>query len=309
MTYSIVARDPSTGELGVAVQSHFFAAGSVVPFAEAGVGAIATQSIVDLSYGVAGLRRLASGDGPADALAAVQDADDGRERRQVAIVSAAGEVAAYTGTACIAAAGHVAGDGFSVQANLVTSPAVWEAMATAFAATSSEPLVRRLLAALDAAQAAGGDLRGQQSAAVKIVRGATGLPLGQQTVLDLRVDDHPQPLVELRRLVDTQAAFGGLIDLLNAEGLLVGEPTADAGAVADAVHVLSSAQRWFGTANVEPSVWLGVLYARFGHDDLARSTFAFAGAHLPSLNQLVRALGDAGSWPFDALDLARLLPG
>lgn len=193
MTYSIVARDPETGALGVAVQTHQPAVGALCPFAEAGVGAVATQSIVLPEYGPRGIEAMRSGEAAADALRRLLDEDEGRELRQVAFVSATGEVAVHTGERCIAHAGHVAGDGFSCQANMMRAEGVPEAMAEAFKQSEGD-LAHRLLAALDAAEAAGGDIRGMQSAAL-IVAGE-GMPL------DRRVDDHPEPLRELRRLVD-----------------------------------------------------------------------------------------------------------
>jgi uncharacterized Ntn-hydrolase superfamily protein len=207
-TYSIVARDPATGELGVAVQSHWFSVGSSVTWAEAGVGAIATQSFIDPGYGVRGLAMLREGRSAPEALRALLDADPQRDVRQVAIVDASGRVAAHTGASCIQAAGHRTGAAYSVQANLMANDRVWPAMAAAFDAAKGE-LVDRLLAALDAGEAAGGDIRGRQSAALLIVRPqGSGRPwAGADRVFDLRVDDHPAPLEELRRLVRLQRAY------------------------------------------------------------------------------------------------------
>ena len=205
-TYSIVARDPATGELGVAVQSHWFSVGSIVPWAEAGVGAIATQSFVDPSYGKLGLELMRVGKSAPETLKALLAGDEGRDVRQVAMIDAQGRVAAHTGAKDIAAAGHVVGKEFSVQANLMASDAVWPAMARAFESAKGH-LADRMLAALDAAQAAGGDIRGKQSAALVVV---SGKPTGRQwanRVFDLRVDDHPEPLKELRRLVTLQRAY------------------------------------------------------------------------------------------------------
>ena len=192
MTYSIVARDPETGELGVAVQTHQPSVGALCPFAQPGVGAVATQSIVEPAYGPWGLAAMDGGESAPDALARLLQGDEGRELRQVAFVDATGAVAVHTGSRCIAHAGHVAGDGFSCQANMMRAPGVPEAMAAAFVDAPGD-LAHRLLVALDAAQDAGGDIRGMQSAALSVV--------GGPQVLDRRVDDHPRPLVELRRLV------------------------------------------------------------------------------------------------------------
>jgi len=167
-TFSIVARDPNTGELGVAVQSHWFSVGAIVPWADAGVGAVATQSFVDPSYGPLGLAIMRSGRSAPDALKALLAGDEGRDVRQVAMIDAQGRVDAWTGKSDIEAAGHHVGKDYSVQANLMSNDRVWPAMAAAFEATKGD-LAERMLAALDAAQASGGDIRGRQSAALIIV--------------------------------------------------------------------------------------------------------------------------------------------
>jgi len=205
-TFSIVARDPATGELGVAVQSHWFSVGSLVPWAEAGVGAVATQSFVDPSYGKLGLDLMRAGKSGPDALKALLAGDDGRDVRQVAMIDAQGRVAAYTGAKDIPAAGHIVGDGYSVQANLMLNDKVWPAMARVFEDTKGD-LAERMMAALEAAQEAGGDIRGRQSAALIVV---TGKPTGKpwvDRVFDLRVDDSAEPLGDLRRLVTLQRAY------------------------------------------------------------------------------------------------------
>lgn len=205
-TFSIVARDPATGELGVAVQSHWFSVGSIVTWAEAGVGAVATQSFVDPSYGKNGLDLMRGGKSAPETLKELLDKDEGREVRQVAMIDAQGRVDAWTGKNDIQAAGHIVGKDFSVQANLMLNNKVWPAMAHAFENTKGD-LADRMLAALDAGQAAGGDIRGRQSAAIIVV---TGKPTGmawKDRIFDLRVDDSPEPLVELRRLVTLQRAY------------------------------------------------------------------------------------------------------
>jgi uncharacterized Ntn-hydrolase superfamily protein len=202
-TYSIIAWHPGSGELGVAVQSHWFSVGSIVPWARPGVGAVATQSIAEPAYGERLLDRLAVGEEPAGALAAELEADDLARFRQVACVDARGRVAAHTGVGCIAHAGHLIGDGFGAQANMMASPAVWPAMLTAFE-RSSGPLARRLAAALGAAESAGGDVRGRQSAALLVVP-AEGEAWRRS--VELRVDDHAYPLGELDRLLDLADAY------------------------------------------------------------------------------------------------------
>ena len=200
MTYSVVARDPETGAFGVAVQSHFFSTGAVVPWVEAGVGAVATQAFSELSYGPFGLERMRNGDSAGAALHALVANDAGESTRQVAMVDNAGRAAAHTGDRCVAHAGHRTGPGWSVQANMMLKDTVPDAMAEALAGTEGT-FSDRLLAALDAAQAEGGDIRGQQSAAILISSIASDGRVAAGTVLRLHVEDHPHPLEELRRLV------------------------------------------------------------------------------------------------------------
>jgi uncharacterized Ntn-hydrolase superfamily protein len=206
MTYSIVARDKKTGELGVAVQSHYFQVGPVVPWALAGVGAVATQAHVNIGYGPLGLELLQAGHTAEQALRALTAGDPGAEQRQCAIVDAAGNVAAHTGAKCIPAAGHALGDAFSCQANLMEKDTVWAAMSAAYKSTDA-PLAERMMAALDAAEAEGGDIRGRQSAAMLVVSGTgTGRPWDDR-IIDLRVEDSAEPLVELRRLIRVRRAY------------------------------------------------------------------------------------------------------
>jgi uncharacterized Ntn-hydrolase superfamily protein len=207
-TYSIVARDPKTGEMGVAVQSHWFSVGPIVPWAEAGVGAVATQSFADPAYGALGLELMRRGKSAPDALRGLLAADEGREVRQVAMVDAEGRVAAHTGGKCIAAAGHAVDEAaqFSVQANLMEKETVWPAMARAYRESGGD-LAERLLAALEAAEREGGDIRGRQSAAIVIVKARGSGKPWEDRVFDLRVEDHEDPLGELRRLVGVQRAY------------------------------------------------------------------------------------------------------
>ncbi len=204
-TYSIVALDPGSGELGAAVQSHWFGVGPIVPWVRPGVGAVATQSIVDPGYGPRALDRLAAEAHPGAraVLADLLAADAAARFRQVAIVDAGGEVAVHTGEGCIDWAGHQAGEHHSAQANMMASTEVWPAMARAFEAAAG-PLARRLMAALHAAEGRGGDARGRQSAAL-VVAPAHGEPW--RRTVDLRVDDHPDPLTELDRLLDLSDAY------------------------------------------------------------------------------------------------------
>jgi uncharacterized Ntn-hydrolase superfamily protein len=208
-TFSIVARDPQTGEMGVAVQSHYFVVGPTVAWGEAGVGVVATQSLVDVSYGPLGLQLMKEGKTAQDALQALLSVDKGRDGRQVAMIDINGNVAVHTGAKSIAAAGHQSGENYSAQANLMANAQIWPAMAKAFESTKGE-LADRLLAALDAAQAAGGDIRGQQSAAMLIVAGKKTGNFFTDRPVDLRVDDSPHPLQELRRLLNIHKAYAHL---------------------------------------------------------------------------------------------------
>jgi uncharacterized Ntn-hydrolase superfamily protein len=205
-TYSIVARDPVTGQLGVAVQSHYFCVGGVVTWADAGVGVVATQAMADPAYGPRGLELMRNGSTASDALNKLAAADAARDIRQVAMVDNEGRAAAHTGCSTIPEAGHIVGDGFSVQANMMLRNTVWAAMADGYRTAEGE-LVDRLLAALDAAETEGGDIRGRQSAALLIVEAkATGRPWSEK-LFDLRVDDAREPLAELRRLVAVSRAY------------------------------------------------------------------------------------------------------
>ena len=266
-TYSIVARDPNTGELGVAVQSHWFSVGSIVAWAEAGVGAVATQSFVDPSYGKNGLDLMRAGKSAPDTLKELLGKDEAREVRQVAMIDAQGRVEAWTGKNDIQAAGHIVGKNFSVQANLMLNDKVWPAMARAFENTKGD-LAERMLAALDAAEAAGGDIRGRQSAALIVV---TGKPTGQawkDRTFDLRVDDNPQPLRELRRLVRLQRAYNHM----NAGDLAV-EKKDNEGALRE-----YSAAEKLVPDNAEMIYWHAVALVNMGRVDeslpLFRKVFA-----------------------------------
>jgi len=221
-TYSIVALDRETDEVGVAVQSHWFSVGSVVTWAEAGVGAVATQSFVEASYGPLGLASMKSGKSPREALQSLLLRDKNREARQVAMINTKGKVAVHTGARCIPEAGHATGDGFSAQANLMSSDKVWGAMASRFKA-SRGPLARRLMAALEGAEGEGGDVRGRQSAAMLIVKARAPSAPWEGKVLELRIEDHPEPLKELGRLIRIHHAYSeaNIADDLASTGKMV----------------------------------------------------------------------------------------
>ena len=295
-TYSIVARDPATGELGVAVQSHWFGVGAIVAFAEAGVGAVATQSFVDPSYGPLGLELMRAGRTAPEALAGLLEADPHPDVRQVAMIDDAGRVAAHTGENAIIAAGHQVGDGYSVQANLMEHETVWPAMARAFESAEGD-LAERLMAALEAAQAEGGDIRGRQSAALLVVSGtSTGRPWVDR-LFDLRIEDHPEPLIELRRLLQLARAYREM----NAgdEAMTVSE-------------VDRAVAHYDGAATMVPEsaemvYWAGVTLASVGRVDDALSRLERAYAADPRWAVLTARLPAAGLLPDDPALLARLL--
>jgi uncharacterized Ntn-hydrolase superfamily protein len=255
-TYSIVARDPDTGQLGVAVQSHYFSVGSVVTWAEAGVGAVATQSLSDPAYGKLGLDMMRAGKSAPDTLAGLVASDSMQAVRQVAMVDAQGQVAAHTGQFAIAEAGHITGDGFSVQANMMLKNTVWPAMSEAYRGAKGE-LVDRFLAALDAAEAEGGDIRGRQSAAILIVEAkSTGRPW-IDTTFDLRVDDAAEPLVEIRRLVAIRRAY---------IHMRLGNEAAQRSDLETTEREFTAAERLIGD-NPEMRYWHGIALLQLGKID------------------------------------------
>ncbi|MDQ3019194.1 MAG: DUF1028 domain-containing protein [Bacteroidota bacterium] len=205
-TFSIVARDPVTGEMGVAVQSHWFSVGSIVSWGEAGVGVVATQSFVNPSFGPRGLELLKSGKTPQEAVDELIASDEGRDVRQLAILDSKGRAASYTGKNCIPDAGNIAKENYSVQANLMLNDKIWLAMSKAFE-ESTGPLAERMVAALEAAQEAGGDIRGKQSASILIVKGESTGKIWEDRAIDLRVEDNDEPIQELKRLLKVFRAY------------------------------------------------------------------------------------------------------
>ena len=317
-TFSIVARDPATGQIGVAVQSHWFAVGQIVPWAEAGVGAVATQSFVDPSYGKLGLDLLRAGKSAPQALRALLGGDAGCEVRQVGIIDAAGAVATFTGGKDIVAAGGIAFSGapethpcgalttgrdFAVQANLMANDKVWPAMAKAYAEAKGD-LAERMLAALDAAQAVGGDIRGQQSAALIVVNAkASGRPW-QDRAFDVRVDDAPQPLAELRRLVTLQRAYNHM----NAGDLAV-EHKDHEGALREYSAAAEIARKTSGVPAsriAEMTYWHAVALVNMGRVDESLPLFAQAFRLEPSWRELTGRLPRSGLLPADPTVLERI---
>jgi uncharacterized Ntn-hydrolase superfamily protein len=323
-TYSIVARDSATGQIGVAVQSHWFSVGQIVPWAEAGIGAVATQSFVDPSYGKLGLDLLRSGKTAPEALRALLHGDASCQVRQVGVIDAKGNVATFTGSRNIVAAGGAAGKqsastqvqcgatggamsvgrDFAVQANLMANERVWPAMAKAFAESSGD-LAQRMLAALDAAQTTGGDIRGKQSAALIVVRATgTGKPW-QDRVFDLRVDDHAEPLSELRRLVTLQRAYNHM----NAGDLAV-----EHGEAESALREYSAAEKIAATTSgiprsrhAEMIYWHAVALVNMKRVDESLPLFRRAFEMEPAWRELTGRLSRAGLLPDDDALIKRIM--
>jgi len=206
-TYSIVARDTTTGEMGVGVQSHYFSVGSIVSWGESGVGVVATQSLVNASFGLRGLELLKQGKSPEEALNFLISEDEGRDVRQVAILDAQGRVATHTGSKCIIHAGHITGNNFSVQANMMLTDKVWSTMAKSFESNANLPLAERIIEAMKAAETEGGDIRGKQSAAILLVGGKEAKNKWEDKLIDLRVEDNDRPVRELERLLKLYRAY------------------------------------------------------------------------------------------------------
>jgi uncharacterized Ntn-hydrolase superfamily protein len=250
-TYSIVARDPKTGEMGVGVQSHWFSVGSVVSWGEAGIGVVATQSLVNKSFGLRGLELLKQGKSPQEAINNLLTDDEGREVRQVAILDTKGNVATHTGSKCIKHAGHKVGDNYSVQANMMLSDKVWPAMAEAFEKFENLPLSERIIKSLEAAESVGGDIRGKQSAALLIVAGNSPENKWEDPIIELRVEDHNEPLKELSRLLKIFRAY---------EHMNNGDLAIEKGDMARALKEYDAAQMMF-PENLEMTYWTAISLA------------------------------------------------
>ncbi len=285
-TYSIVARDAATGQLGVAVQSHWFSVGTTVVWARAGIGAVATQSFVDPAYGPRLLALLDSGMAAPDALAALVGADSGRDVRQVGVVDALGRVAAHTGARCIESAAHRVGDGYSVQANMMAHDTVVPAMARAYESATGD-LTDRLLTALEAAQGEGGDIRGRQSAAILVVRGQRGGQPWADRLVDLRVEDNPRPVAELRRLVDLHRAY---------EHMNRGDVAVEHGDLEGALAEYGAAAA-IAPDNLEITYWHAVTLATNGREAEAVPLFRKVFAADPGWVELTRRLIRPGVVP------------
>ena len=298
-TYSIVAFDSATGELGVAVQSHWFSVGPLVPWAEAGVGAVATQSFVEVSYGPLGLELMRTGRSATQALAALIAGDPHPEVRQVAMIDGNGDVAAHTGASAIEAAGHRIGRRYSVQANMMLRPTVPDAMARAFESADGD-LAARMLAALEAAQREGGDIRGMQSAALLVVSGEPTGVAWLDRIYDLRVEDHPRPLEELGRLLRLARAYRHM----NA-----GDAALTEGDVERALREYATAESMVpdSATNGEMVFWHAVTLANLGRVEESLPFFRRAFAQDANWRELARRLPAAGQLPDDPGVLRRII--
>lgn len=261
-TFSIVARDPETGEMGVAVQSHWFSVGSIVAWGEAGVGVVATQSFVNPSFGPSGLDLLKKGMTAQEVVELLISTDEGREMRQLAIVDSKGNSFAYTGAKCISEAGHIVGNNYSVQANMMLNNTVWSAMSKAFE-NSKGPLAERLISALEAAQNAGGDIRGQQSACLLVVKGNPTGNLWEDRVIDLRVEDNPEPIDEIKRLLTVYRAY---------EHMNKGDLAVEKNDMNLAMDEYNAAMQMF-PENLEMKYWTAVSIANIGEVEKALPMF------------------------------------
>lgn len=297
-TYSIVARDEKTGDIGVGVQSHWFSVGTSVSWAEAGVGAIATQSLTQKSFGIRGLALLKEGKSPQETLDILLSEDPNKDERQVGIVDSKGRVANFTGKKCMDFAGDAKGRNHAVQANMMETDQVPADMSQAFEANGNLPLAERILAAMKAAQKAGGDIRGQQSAAILVVRGqATGKPWDDNHLVDLRVDDNPKALAELERLLKSFRAY---------EQMDGGYAALESKDRATAMQMFESAMK-LSPDNLEIRYWVAIEAANGGDVKRAASLLKGIYAKNPAWKELTKRVHKAGILKVEASDLKTLV--
>ena len=295
-TYSIVALDETTGELGVAVQSHWFSVGFLVPWAKAGVGAVATQSFVKVDYGPDGLQLMESGITAVDALKTLTSKDDGEAVRQVGMIDIKGNVAAHTGSRCIKYAGHIVGENYSVQANMMANGTVPKAMAVAFEETKGD-LADRMMAALEAAEAEGGDIRGKQSAAMVIVSGEPSGVEWKDTKLNLRIEDHPTPLIELKRLIRVHRAY---------QHANMGDHYMETEEIDKALIEYSKAAEYY-PENAELPYWSAVALANGGRLEEALPVFRSVFQRNPDLKTMTPRLVKSGLLPDDKSLISKIM--
>ena len=295
-TYSIVALDETTGELGVAVQSHWFSVGFLVPWAKAGVGAVATQSFVKVDYGPDGLQLMESGMKAADALKTLTSKDEGEAVRQVGMIDIKGNVAAHTGSRCIKYAGHIVGENYSVQANMMANGTVPKAMAVAFEKTKGD-LADRMMAALEAAEAEGGDIRGKQSAAMVIVSGEPSGVDWKDIKLSLRIEDHPTPLIELKRLIRVHRAY---------QHANMGDHYMETEEIDKALIEYSKAAEYY-PENPELPYWSAIALANVGRLEEALPVFQSVFQRNPDLKTMTPRLVKSGLLPDDKSLISKIM--
>ncbi len=283
-TYSIVARDAETGEMAVGVQSHWFSVGSIVSWGKSGVGVVATQSFVNPAYGPQGLELMEQGKKPSEALGILLAQDEGKEYRQVAFLDTSGNTAAHTGENCVEAADHLTGENYSVQANMMLNQTVVPAMQKAFLENKDLPLAERVLKVLQAAEAAGGDIRGSQSAAIIVVGPKKVENPWEEKKIDLRVDDHPEPLVELERLLKVARAY---------EYMNRGDLAMENNNIEKALEEYGNAMKLF-PENLEMQYWTAVALANSGRMDDAKPIFETVFAKDENWKEMTRRLPSAG---------------
>ena len=282
-TFSIVARDSKTGEMGVAVQSHWFSVGSLVAWGEAGVGVVATQSFVNPSFGQRGLELLKTGKTAQEVVDELIASDEGRDVRQLAIVDSKGNSAGYTGAKCISEAGHIVGENYSVQANMMLNNSVWGEMSKAFEKTKG-PLAERLIASLEAAQKEGGDIRGKQSACLLVVKGEATGNLWEDRLIDLRVEDNPEPIDEIKRLLKVYRAY---------EHMNKGDLAVEKNDMKLAMEEYNAAMKMF-PENLEMKYWTAVTLANTGEVKKALPMFKEIFAADKNWKELTKRLPSVG---------------
>ncbi len=295
-TFSIVARDSITGEMGVAVQSHWFSVGSIVAWGEAGVGVVATQSFVNPSFGQRGLELLKKGMTAQEVVDLLISTDEGREVRQLAIVDAKGNSASYTGAKCISEAGNIVGDNYSVQANMMLNNTVWGAMSKAFE-NSKGPLAERLIIALEAAQKEGGDIRGKQSACLLVVKGIATGNLWEDRLIDLRVEDNPNPIDEIKRLLKVYRAY---------EHMNKGDLAVEKNDMKLAMDEYNAAMQMF-PENLEMKYWTAVTLANTGELEKSLPMFKEIFAADKNWAELTKRLPKVGLLTVNESSLKRIL--
>jgi uncharacterized Ntn-hydrolase superfamily protein len=296
-TFSIVARDAATGQMAVAVQSHWFSVGTSVIWGKSGVGVVATQSFIKKSYGPQGLWLMQSGKTPQEALNQLLKQDEGREVRQVAFLNTKGQAAVYTGKNCIAYATDRHGANYSVQSNMMLTDKVCAAMESAFLNNGKLPLAERVLACLKAAQAAGGDIRGRQSAAIIVVGGTVAKESWNDKLIDLRVDDNPNPIPELERLLKLERAY---------EHMNNGDLQVEKNNMPQAMAEYSAAEKMF-PANLEMQYWHAITLANNKHVKEAAAMLQKVYAKDANWRELTKRLPKAGQLTVTPDDLKLLL--